>query len=619
MNKQPIRIYSYVLAGMALCACQGVAHAQWVVQLQSGTMSALLQEQKALTASQVPAIIVAIEGQQKLVVPFADKGAALLALRRMQSQHPSAFVRQLPEVEGVASVKTAPKVTAPAPLEASTASVIQTAKQESKVLPKLVAPAKPTIAMNDRSKVAMNASPIVTTPAASIVIAPTLAPKSAPDYSKLIVSNRLPGPIVPDEPHTHAPTVKQEISVKAKPTMAPERMVAVTEFWAVQLGAGHKETLIGQAKTLVSRWADARVIEIDGKAKLVVGHFQSPGEAASSLLSLKQVNAQAFVRKITDEVVLFVPEQVVVAPKTMTETKKNTQVQQSAIVQPKVVEVLSPSISVVPPSTTEPSDVLNDEKLDSLPAIVAVAAPIQEVPSVVVMLVTPEEQAMRDAADLVDGEATQDRGNHWWRREAPVEAPDMTVPELVEKRNIELPMREKPVEMVTRRHSVDHVPVDLMLSPLYLLPQDAAKAKETDMTMASLSRVLQDSSLAKLIKDREMPADVADKQQLMNRIAEHANAKEWLKALPLAKAAESIDVKQLTSTDHLMLGWVWLQNQLPEKAKKYFTYSIKARAQDEARYGLALSYVMMNEKRAAFNVYQQMAPSPQKTHLKTML
>jgi len=175
-------------------------------------------------------------------------------------------------------------------------------------------------------------------------------------------------------------------------------------------------------------------------------------------------------------------------------------------------------------------------------------------------------------------------------------------------------------------------PLNLMLSPLYLLPMDATSQAQNPQAL-SMKMILealiqpnlsspvepQAKQTAIAVTDENPTPVVSKKMKLFTRIAELANEGLWEMALPLAKEVRQLDEKSLSSVDHLLLGWVWLQNKDPRMAKTYFKTSLMQQPQDEARYALALCHLLLGNKQAVQGVMQEMSAGRQKSHLQQLL
>ena len=168
-------------------------------------------------------------------------------------------------------------------------------------------------------------------------------------------------------------------------------------------------------------------------------------------------------------------------------------------------------------------------------------------------------------------------------------------------------------------------PLNLMLSPLYLLPTDtSAQAHNTQaLTMNAVLEALVKPNIATVPESHSAPTTrpepvLTGKAKLFARMAEFANAGLWEMALPLVKEAKLKDM-QLSSVDNLLLGWIWLQNKEPRVAKGYFQTALIQSPQDEARYALGLCYLLLGDKASAQAVFREMKSGKQKDHLRSLL
>lgn len=172
---------------------------------------------------------------------------------------------------------------------------------------------------------------------------------------------------------------------------------------------------------------------------------------------------------------------------------------------------------------------------------------------------------------------------------------------------------DKPTGLVSSQPLM--MPVNMMLSPLYLLPSDPDRVKPVNqLTMAGVVQALWSSN-------RQAPPPIRSTADtaLFSQMAALAQAGKWPLAMPLAQEAERIAGDQLSDFEQLLLGWVWLQNNRFVEAIKHFTLSLKLSGKDEARYGLALAYVMVHDRQQAVALYQQMSESQQRQHLQQLL
>ncbi len=431
--------------------------------------------------------------------------------------------------------------------------------------------------------------------------------------------------------------------------------VSVQANWTIQISAGSRAVLEQQAKALQSKWSDIRVIELDGKSKLVVGDFLTPSDAASLLLKIKVDNAQAFVRKIpnsankeeiatTPEVVSPSPLKVVIPSNTHSTTALSHQPSIQSNTPSKVVQ--SEIVTETPSETTQPKNRsamatnINDTKdIVKEDTILAVMPEIK--PEVPVKASSepeqkieperqPEKQPIDQSSDRVSDKPLEKTPDDILVNTSTTEEDALPATVAVaaeqsyenkfeQKHNIVLSKRHKNIEFMPNVEL--QAPVNLMLSPLYLLPVDADKKLPNQLTMQMLSEVVIASITPEKSKNLSNTAQTpaAKKSALMTQIAALVNRRQWQQAQSLAQQAETLPTVELTSTDTLLLGWVWLQNQNVKQAIRYFELSLKAMPRDEARYGLALSYLMIQDKKMVKKLYSQMSSSPQKDHLQSLM
>jgi len=388
--------------------------------------------------------------------------------------------------------------------------------------------------------------------------------------------------------------------------------------WTIQLASGNVAVLEGQASKLRADWPDARVVQVAGQGKLVVGSWTSASEAAVALKALRAVNAQAFVRQLPAEtaVTSFVSVQThhaMVKPA------------YPAKVEP-VSDTTLPMTKEMPQSPHRTEALLEPEKLpivkddDALPAVFAVAIENKAM----ILPQTPELQAAVELLEQEVGNLDEVRiAVPESIKQEVVPSAEVLLTDLPEKRGITLPMRTKePIEFKSAQQLVE--PLNLMLSPLYLLPDDtSAQAQHTQaLTMKTVLEALVKPRLSaseshSAPTPRPDPA-LARKAKLFSRMAELANAGLWEMALPLVKEAKLKDMT-LSAVDNLLLGWIWLQNKEPRVAKGYFQAALVQSPQDEVRYALGLCYLLLGEKTAAQGVVREMQAGQQKDHLRSLL
>jgi hypothetical protein len=430
-------------------------------------------------------------------------------------------------------------------------------------------------------------------------------------------SDDLPAPILSD-----AVVVQGVVSSHDVSELVPTSSVR----WAVQLGSGNARALEKQAADLRRDWSDARVVTIFAQSKLVVGSWDTPAQASAVLKALRLINAQAFVRQLPPE-----PESVVVQPSAVSvpETVASIRVpsEQPPVealpeVQPSTprqkVEAEQPKIAEI----ANNDDPLKDD--DVLPAIVAVALATHPEPN-------PEDSALQAAIEQLDGNTTMQTESQPNQTNNPSDLDALASLEQ-EKKGIALPMRSK--EQIGFKPAQSMVePLNLMLSPIYLLPTDTNSQAQNPnaLSMKTILEALIQPNLSSPAEPQEKqktastttnanPSPATSKKiKLFTRIAELANEGLWEMALPLAKEARQLDEKTFSSVDHLLLGWVWLQNKDPRAAKTYFKTSLMQQPQDEARYALALCHLLLGNKQTAQGIMQDMSVGRQKDHLKMLL
>ncbi len=409
------------------------------------------------------------------------------------------------------------------------------------------------------------------------------------------------------------------LSDNASNEQSMQTVAQSTKRWAIQLGTGNSAVLESQANKLRADWPDVRIVMILGQAKLVVGNWVSAADAAGSLKALRVLNAQAFVRQLPVEtaVTSFVSVQThhaMVKPA------------YPAKVEP-VSDTTLPMTKEMPQSPHRTEALLEPEKLpivkddDVLPAVFAVAIENKAM----IFSQTPELQA---AVELLEQEVGS-------LDEVCIAVPESIKQEVVpyaevlltdlpEKRDIVLPMREK--DTLNFKSSQPLVePLNLMLSPLYLLPTDtSAQAHNTQtLTMNAVLEALVKPNIATAQESHSATTTrpepvLTGKAKWFVRMAEFANAGLWEMALPLVKEAKLKDM-QLSSVDNLLLGWIWLQNKEPRVAKGYFQTALIQSPQDEARYALGLCDLLLGDKASAQAVFREMQAGQQKDHLRSLL
>ena len=506
-------------------------------------------------------------------------------------------------------------------------------------------------------------------------------------------ADALPVPILPDDTAPSVLPHEEPLSIPINtglpnivlPVSLPHASVIIgRSHWAVQLSAGNSVVLEKDALRLRSEWPDARVVLIDGRAKLVVGFETTPAQATILLKSLRSISAQAFVRRVPDDNQLtssFVAEPkeesatsnskistelVTIKPDTeeLAPVKPDVNANEQVIIEPSAPVKLSDEVIVsepevihesdkVPSEISQPSpdiqtqestvvpdansDVLNISDLispdvvvdddDVLPAIVAVAQTTKPDASL------EANSELKAAANLLDGNDSntmQVESEFAVTKESKEASVEMLVLNTVaEKRGIVLPMRPKDESSFKPEHELVE-PLNLMLSPLYFLPTDTdittQNQNSTILTMQTVLQALVKPTVIPTLtpETTTIPITVADtkeqdKAKLFMRIAELANTDLWEMALPLAKETRKFENKQLSNVDCLLLGWVWLQNKDPKMAKRYFQTSLKKQPQDEARYALGLSLLLLGDKAGTQSIIKEMAISKQREHLQTLL
>ncbi len=509
-------------------------------------------------------------------------------------------------------------------------------------------------------------------------------------------ADALPVPILPDDTAPSVLPHEEPLSIPINtglpnivlPVSLPHAPVIIgRSHWAVQLSAGNSVVLEKDALRLRAEWPDARVVLIDGRAKLVVGFETTPAQATILLKSLRSISAQAFVRRVPDDNQLtssFVAEPkeesatsnskistelVTIKPDTpdteeLAPVKPDVNANEQVIIEPSApvkpsdeVIVSEPEVihesDKVPSEISQPSpdiqtqestvvpdansDVLNISDLispdvvvdddDVLPAIVAVAQTAKPDASL------EADSELKAAANLIDGNDSntmQVESEFAVTKESKEASVEMLVLNTVaEKRGIVLPMRPKDESSFKPEHELVE-PLNLMLSPLYFLPTDSdittQNQNSTILTMQTVLQALVKPTVIPTLtpETTTIPITVADtkeqdKAKLFMRIAELANTDLWEMALPLAKETRKFENKQLSNVDCLLLGWVWLQNKDPKMAKRYFQTSLKKQPQDEARYALGLSLLLLGDKAGTQSIIKEMAISKQREHLQTLL
>jgi hypothetical protein len=508
-------------------------------------------------------------------------------------------------------------------------------------------------------------------------------------------ADALPVPILPDDTAPSVLLHEEPLSIPINtglpnvvlPVNLPHAPVIVgRSHWAVQLSAGNSVVLEKDALRLRPEWPDARVVLIDGRAKLVVGFETTPAQATVLLKSLRSISAQAFVRRVPDDNQLtssFVAEPkeesatsnskistelVTIKPDTpdteeLVPVKPDVNANEQIIIEPsapvkpndevivsepetmresdKAPSESSPPLSDIktqesPVAPDANSDVLNISDAispdvvvddDVLPAIVAVAQTVKPDAS---LEADSELQAAADLLDGNDGNTMQVESESVLTKESKEASVEILVLNTVaEKRGIVLPMRPKEEASFKPEHELVE-PLNLMLSPLYFLPTDTdittQNENSTILTMQTVLQALVKPTVIPILtpETTTIPITVADskeqdKTKLFMRIAELANTDLWEMALPLAKETRKFENKQLSNVDCLLLGWVWLQNKDPKMAKRYFQTSLKKQPQDEARYALGLSLLLLGDKVGTQSIIKEMAISKQREHLQTLL
>jgi hypothetical protein len=417
-------------------------------------------------------------------------------------------------------------------------------------------------------------------------------------FSAVSVASDLPAPIVPD-----APVV-----------------VAKKGYWAVQLGSGSVAVLTAQVAKLKPTWSDARVVMMGNQGKLVVGHWDAPGEAAPSLAALRAMNAQAFVRQVPSDA----PVVDGVAPTVAPVAAPAPRVEHTPLAKPVIVPTV-PAPETMPVQATKP--VVNASSFvvahpirepviaefipepladDVLPAVVSVASYKKEAE------VSVETTQLQIAAESLDA-----------AKDVKPKTETVLAAASSERPSIVLPLHEKE-SWQSAPHAPLVEPLNLMLSPFYALPDDTTAKRPNALTMERVLQALIKPSLP--TTPQEPTTQVASsapepnrKTKLFAHIAQLANGGLWESALPLAKEAKDFPESSLSAVDRLLLGWVWLQNKQPKVARRYFYASLKQQPQDEARYALGLCYLLLGEKAETETLVQDMAPSRQRNHLRSLL
>jgi hypothetical protein len=446
-------------------------------------------------------------------------------------------------------------------------------------------------------------------------------------------SDDLPIPILPDtedESGVVVSSTAHSVANKVMPTSVVASSSGTLSRWAVQLGSGNPLALAAQANKLKADYPDARVVLVSGQSKLVVGNWEAPTDASAALRGLRLINAQAFVRQLPSEVIQSTatvnpvnmsPNKAVASVETVSISAVRVQTVPAAVALPKLSpKVLKPELGVTDSKTLSlsvPTDPIVDD--DVLPAIVAVAKSTKPV-------LSAEDLALQAAADMLDGSSVMEAENTYknYIKPAPIAPSSSDFQDLEPiKRGIELPLRAK--EIVPLPLGVPLAePLNLMLSPLYIL-QPYTSTKEQSPQALTMKTVLE--ALVKPALNERQYASGAETSQhksdaklkLFVRIAELANSGRWELALPLAKDAKQFDSKSLSAVDRLLLGWVWLQNKEAKIAKGYFQASLVQQPQDEARYALGLSCLLLGDKASAQTMIKEMSSGQQRDHLRSLL
>jgi hypothetical protein len=316
----------------------------------------------------------------------------------------------------------------------------------------------------------------------------------------------------------------------------------------IQLSAGAKDVLEQEAKRLQSQWPDARVVEVEGKAKLVVGRFFSTREAEVVLQRLKEQNPQVFLRRIL--------------PESQREAVKPT----TSLPLPTPATVASLPESSSPPSRT----------------VEALVEPVTTLQQTAEVSIVSETQ-------VVASQGTE---------AAPTSAPLASPPEATIEQG-ELVFQEAKTQLSDE-------PVDLMRSPLYLLPEAGEKSGTNAITMQMISK-----AVTKL-------SPQVTTSPLMIQLAELVDQQRWLEAKRLiTKTPHAIET--LGSQEAILVGWVYLHNQQPHVAIRYFNQALRQKPSNDARYGLGLSYLLLNDLEKVKQTIKQMSTSPQQAQLTRLL
>lgn len=392
-------------------------------------------------------------------------------------------------------------------------------------------------------------------------------------------------------------------------------MTQAARRWVIQLGTGNPVALEAQANKLRDDWPDVRIVMIAGQSKLVVGNWLSASDAASSLKTLRMINAQAFVRQIPAEASALASAPAVPNPTKAKPAKPMPAINRPVETQPtpSLVEEV-----VLPVAEKSPlvSHVVDDD--DVLPAIVAVAVASKAE-------LSPETPELQAAVALLEQEVpSSSPPEDNAEKHEPVAVESLSVASS-EKRGIALPMREKEVVAFTASQPLVE-PLNLMMSPLYLLPTDtiAQEHQSRALTMKTVLEALVAPSLlvvtpeTQTLSSSKSDVVLSRKVRLFARMAEFANAGLWEMALPLVKEAKLKDM-QLSAVDNLLLGWVWLQNKEARVAKGYFQAALVQSPQDEARYALGLCYLLLGDNASAQGMLREMKSGKQKDHLRSLL
>jgi hypothetical protein len=394
-------------------------------------------------------------------------------------------------------------------------------------------------------------------------------------------------------------------------------MTQAARRWVIQLGTGNPVVLEAQANKLKADYPDARVVLISGQSKLIVGNWLSASDATSSLKTLRMINAQAFVRQLPNDT----PSSALMANQTKVKPVKQLEMPaKSVVVKPVEVAVTSPVVeakSLPEPEAVVQAQAVSDD--DVLPAIVAVAVASKAE-------LSPETPELQAAVALLEQEVpSSNPPEDNAEKHEPVAVESLSVASS-EKRGIALPMREKEVVAFTASQPLVE-PLNLMLSPLYLLPTDSNVQAQSNqsLTMQTVLEALVRPTLVATPTEKKVVATfksedpvLARKAKLFARMAELANAGLWEMALPLVKEAKLKDM-QLSAVDNLLLGWVWLQNKEARVAKGYFQAALVQSPQDEARYALGLCYLLLGDNASAQGMLREMKSGKQKDHLRSLL